>query len=86
VSDLEKSARQKYVASSTIAMIYTGLGDRDEAFRWLSKALDDRDDALAYLKVDPTYDSLRSDPRWTVLVQRLKLNLKLRDDTPPVTF
>lgn len=74
VDDLEKSARQKYVAPSTIAIVYVGLGDKDQAFHWLDKALADRDDTLAYLKVDPTYDSLRSDRRWVVLLQRLKLN------------
>lgn len=74
VSDLEKPSRQGHVAPSAIAIVYVGLGDKDQAFQWLDKALDDRDDTLAYLKVDPTYDSLRSDPRWTRLLRRLKLD------------
>lgn len=74
VGDLEKSARRMYVAPSTIAIVCVGLGDKDQAFQWLDKALGDRDDTLAYLKVDPTYDSLRSDPRWAALLRKLKLD------------
>lgn len=74
VADLEKAAHQTYVAPSTIAIIYVGLGDKDRALHWLYEALSDRDDTLAFLKVDPTYDGLRSDPRWAVLLQKLKLD------------
>jgi DNA-binding winged helix-turn-helix (wHTH) protein/TolB-like protein/Tfp pilus assembly protein PilF len=74
LSDLEKLARRRYVSSFAIATVCLGLGDKDQTFRWLDKAFGERADSLAYAKVDPQYDSLRSDPRWTALLQRLKLN------------
>jgi len=73
LNDLSRLARKRYVSSSVLATVYLGLGDKDQAFRWLAKAADDRADTLAYTKVDPAYDSLRQDPRWTALLRRLKL-------------
>jgi tetratricopeptide (TPR) repeat protein len=55
LADLEDVVRRRYVSSSAIATVYLGLGDRDEAFRWLCKALDERAHSLAYVKVDPAY-------------------------------
>jgi len=71
---LKQLAARQYVAPSAIAEIYMGLGDRDDAFHWLQKAFEDRSDALAYAKVDPAFDSLRSDPRWALLLKRLGLD------------
>jgi DNA-binding winged helix-turn-helix (wHTH) protein/TolB-like protein/Flp pilus assembly protein TadD len=74
LGNLEKLARQRYVSSSAPATVYLGLGDKDRAFQWLEMAVDERTDSLAYAKVDPAYDSLRSDPRWAALLHRLKLD------------
>jgi tetratricopeptide (TPR) repeat protein len=57
-----------------LAAAYAALGDNDEAFRWLGKAMDIRDGAtLLFLKVDPPFASLRSDPRWGEVLDRMKL-------------
>jgi DNA-binding winged helix-turn-helix (wHTH) protein/TolB-like protein/tetratricopeptide (TPR) repeat protein len=53
------------------ALVYTGLGDRDSAFRWLNVAYDELSYQLIYLKVDPRLDPLRSDPRYADLVRRI---------------
>jgi hypothetical protein len=45
------------------------VGDKDQAFAWLQKAYDERDDRLMFLKVDLYRDNLRSDPRYTNLVR-----------------
>lgn len=74
LDDLEKLAQQRYVSSSALAIVSLGLGDKDQVFRWLDKALDERSDSLVYVNVDPTYDSLRSDGRWPALLRRLKLD------------
>ncbi|MBV9507361.1 MAG: tetratricopeptide repeat protein [Acidobacteriia bacterium] len=55
-----------------IAQVYIGLADKDHAFEWLRKAIDQRDLDVT-LKWDSPYDSLRSDARFTVLLQRMKL-------------
>jgi TolB-like protein/Flp pilus assembly protein TadD len=58
--------------STAIAQVYVGLGDKDHAFEWLNKAVAQRDGNLL-LKVDPMYDSLRSDPRFAALMRSLNL-------------
>ena len=56
-----------------MAMIYTGLGEKDQAFAWLEKAYTDRVWRLPFLNVEPRFDSLRSDPRFADLVLRVGL-------------
>ena len=55
-----------------IAEVYVGLGDKDRAFEWLTKAINAQDVNL-YLKADPIYDPLRSDPRFAQLLERARL-------------
>ena len=54
-------------------MIYTALEDKNQAFSWLGKALAENDMALPYLKVNPAFDPLRSDPRFTELLKKIGL-------------
>jgi len=55
-----------------IAHVYIGLKDKDQAFYWMGKALDQQDVNMS-LKADPRYATLRSDPRFALLLQRMKL-------------
>jgi tetratricopeptide (TPR) repeat protein len=55
-----------------IALIYFAFGDRDNGFKWLTKAVDQRQ-FLIYLNVDPRFDSARDDRRFQSLVRRLRL-------------
>ena len=61
-----------------VALIHTGLRDRDEAFRWLDAALEERSAELAYVSVDPRWDYLRPDPRFQDLLDRMKRMSSLR--------
>jgi len=65
----------QYFQAYSAAMVYAALGDREEAFVWLQKAYEKREDHLPNLKVDPVMDPLRSDPRFTELVHRIGLPL-----------
>lgn len=56
-----------------LAMIHIGLGETDNAFAWLEKALDARDWQMALLNVEPLFDSVRSDRRFAALVERVGL-------------
>ncbi len=56
-----------------IATIHAALGEKDLAFEWLQKAYEDRSGWLVYLKIDPMFDPLRSDPRFTDLLRRVGL-------------
>jgi TolB-like protein/tetratricopeptide (TPR) repeat protein len=60
------------VRALPVARVYTGLGDREQAFLWLGKAVDQRDVALFPI-ADPVYDGLRGDPRFHALLERAKL-------------
>jgi serine/threonine-protein kinase len=70
---LKELAKQRYVSPNAFAVIYMGLGDKDQAFEWLEKTFEARPDNLYFLKVSPQYDGLRSDPRFTDLLRRMKL-------------
>jgi len=67
-----KDAR-RYVSPYTVAAIYAGLNDRDQAFKWLEQAYEERDVWLMNLKVDPVFVTLRSDKRFQDLLARAGL-------------
>ena len=73
LNNLIEMSNQKYISAYHIAAIYVGLKDKDHAFEWLEKAFQDRADWMAFLKVDPRFDSLKSDPRFTNLLHRMNL-------------
>jgi DNA-binding winged helix-turn-helix (wHTH) protein/TolB-like protein/tetratricopeptide (TPR) repeat protein len=75
LADLNGMSAQKYVSPYTIAAIYAGLGDNDQAFRWLETAYDERDIWLMNLKVDPVFAKLRGEPRFKEITIRAGLNL-----------
>jgi adenylate cyclase len=54
-----------------VAAIYAGLGDEDNAFEWLTKAYEERSSSMIFLKVNPFFDDLRSDPRFHDLLRRM---------------
>jgi serine/threonine-protein kinase len=56
-----------------IALVYTALGDKDNAFQWLNKSVADRSGSVRYLKIEPRLDPLRTDPRFDELLQRVGL-------------
>jgi serine/threonine-protein kinase len=73
LDQLKELSRQRYISPHDMAIIYTGLGEKEQAFAWLDKAYADRSWPLPLLKVDPRFDSLRSDPRFAGLVRRIGL-------------
>jgi tetratricopeptide (TPR) repeat protein len=66
-------AKQRYVSPYNFAIIYTGLGDKDQAFAWLAKAIDERTRLVYRLKSRPMFDPLRSDPRYAELLRKMNL-------------
>ncbi|MGH8092426.1 MAG: protein kinase domain-containing protein [Chthoniobacterales bacterium] len=65
----ERTSSNQTVSPFEIALIYTGLGDNDQAFAWLEKAKTERDPFLIYLQTDPNFDNLRGDPRFQAFLQ-----------------
>ena len=58
-----KISTERYVPPYTIALIYNGLGERDEALAWLERGFEQRDPSMTFLKVEPKWNNLRDDPR-----------------------
>lgn len=70
---LIEERQSRHVSSFEIAMIYAGLGEEDKAFEWLERAYSERSNRLTGIKVEPTVDRLRTDPRFDDLLRRMKL-------------
>ncbi len=67
----EREARIKRGGPIHFVWSYALLGDADQAFAWLERAFEERDNDLVFLRTDPTLDSLRSDPRYGDLLRRI---------------
>jgi tetratricopeptide (TPR) repeat protein len=70
---LGELSKGNYVTPYGVALIWAGLGDRDQAFALLNKAVADRSHWLVWLKIDPRWDPIRSDSRFDDLVKRVGL-------------
>jgi tetratricopeptide (TPR) repeat protein len=71
---LEKlKTTKEYVSPAEFAILYVGLGDKEGAIALLEKAYAAHDLQMQYLKIDPHYDSLRSDPRFNELLRKVGL-------------
>jgi tetratricopeptide (TPR) repeat protein len=67
-------ARRRHVNATELARIHAQLGEKDEAFRWLNKALAEREYRLyASIKTLPAFDGLRSDPRYKEILKKMNL-------------
>jgi hypothetical protein len=68
IEHLNELSVHQYVAPYNFAVIYAGLGNKDETFVWLNLAYQERSYLLTYLTVDERLDNLHSDPRFDELV------------------
>jgi len=73
LNDLQQLQAQRYVSPYTVAAIYAGLNNQEEAFEWLDKAVEERDIWLMNLKVDPVFSKLRSQRKFTDILARIRL-------------
>ena len=73
IAELKQQSSQRYVAPVEIAIIYVGLGEKEQAFEWLEKAYRDHSPWLIWLNADPRFDRLHSDPRFADLLRRIGL-------------
>ena len=73
LAELQEQSKREYVSPYGMAIGYIGLREKGQAFEWLEKAFAERAGWLVLLKVEPRFDSLRADPRFADLVQRIGL-------------
>jgi len=69
--ELEQLAKRQYVSPTAFATIYLGLGQKEKCLDWLEKSYEQQDSACWYLKIDQIYDSVRNEPRFQALVQKV---------------
>ena len=73
VSQLQTASSTRYVSPYGLAQIYAALDDKEQTFKWLQTAYDDRAVWMSYLAVDPVFDRYRSDQRFQDLLGSVRL-------------
>jgi adenylate cyclase len=72
LAELKELSTHRYVDPTVFVSVYAGLGDKDEAFRWLDKAYEGRSFFLVMMNM-PQWDGLRSDPRFQAMLKKVGL-------------
>lgn len=70
---LETISKAQYVGCSTFALVHLGLGEREAALQRLETAAEEREEAVLWLKIHPAWDTLRSEPRFQAILERIHL-------------
>ena len=73
LTELDSLGRNQFVTAYGVALVYAALGQKDRAFEWLDKAVDQRTHWLVWLNRDRRWDPLRADPRFRALLRRVGL-------------
>ena len=72
LNQLKKLSQERYVAAYSFGLVCLGLGDKEEALRWLEQSYQDRAGSdIGYIRVDPLLDPLRGDPRFEALAEKI---------------
>jgi TolB-like protein/serine/threonine protein kinase/tetratricopeptide (TPR) repeat protein len=74
LDELIHRAERNQARPTTVAIVYAGLNDNDHAFEWMEKAYDQRAEGVVYLKAQPYFDNLLSDPRRAAFLRRIGLD------------
>jgi TolB-like protein/DNA-binding winged helix-turn-helix (wHTH) protein/lipopolysaccharide biosynthesis regulator YciM len=73
LDQLMQQSKKQYVSPFYVAIVYAGLGEKEQALDWLEKAYGDHSNAIIFLKVDPQLDTLRGSLRFHELQRKLRL-------------
>ena len=73
LEELQDISRKRYVSPYYIALVYVGLGDKQQAITWLQKAHEERQPYLTLMKVEPVFDSLHSEPGFVAIERSVGL-------------
>ena len=72
LNQLKELSKERYVSAYSFALVYLGLGNKEEALHWLEKSYQDRTgNDLVYFRVEPLLDPLRGEPRFEELVTKV---------------
>lgn len=75
IERLVAESQRRYVSAYDICTIHAALGNRDETFDWLERAVDERSQLIGWLPWDPVFDGIRSDPRYRAAISALRPSL-----------
>ena len=73
LEELKEQTKRRFVDPYLIAAVYIGMGEKEQTFAWLDKAYDERSSWMPWLKIEPKWDSLHTNPRFTALLRRVGL-------------
>jgi TolB-like protein len=72
LDQLKALSKARYVSAFSFSLAYLGLGNKEEALRWLEQSYQDRAGAdIGWIRVDSSFDSLRGDPRFEALAEKI---------------
>lgn len=70
---LKQMSKDRYISPYYFALVYAGLGEKDNAFEWLERAYREREGRMTLIRVDALLNELRADPRFAGLLKRVGL-------------
>ncbi len=73
LAELDAAESRSYVTPMSRAWVYLGLGEFDNAFEWLDRAVEERDPHILHFPCKPAYDPMRQDPRFPALLRKMRL-------------
>ena len=71
VLDQMKKSSPPHLPNYSIAMVYATLADKAQTVSWLKKGYEEHNDDMIYMKIEPVFDPVRSDPRFQDLIRRI---------------
>jgi TolB-like protein/Tfp pilus assembly protein PilF len=74
LEQLVRLSTERYVSAYPVARIYMALGDKEQGFRWLERGYEERAAMMIFMKLDPRFAEVHSDPRFQDLLRRMNLS------------
>ncbi len=75
LAQLHAAAERAYIPASCFAWIHLGLAELEEAFAWMSRAVDDRDPMMTPIRSYPFFDPIRADQHFAALLRKMNLEV-----------
>jgi DNA-binding winged helix-turn-helix (wHTH) protein/tetratricopeptide (TPR) repeat protein len=72
LTELQEVAKRRFVTAYGVALVHAGIGDSEASLTWLDRAFAERSHWLVWLRLDPRFDHLRANPRFSELLDRIK--------------
>jgi adenylate cyclase len=84
LDQLKEVSKQRYVSDYSFALVYLGLGEKEEALHWLEQSYRDRAGSdVTWIRVDPLLDPLRGDPRFESIAEKIVPAREFKGATTP---